>query len=567
MIPSPTDPMWGLEPLPAWVKEFRATQWEKVQEVVEAFKTHDVVFLQAPTGTGKTLLAEMTRRLLLPNGRASAAYVCSTKALQDQFAEDFPYGEVLKGRSNYLTESGPLNDYGNALPPGMPSDITCADCTYSTKTGECRWCSTRNLCPYVEAKVDAIRSPLAILNTSYFLTDANKSQGSFTGRDLTIIDECDLLEHELLNFVELNISPAALKRMDMQLPRRKTIESEWYRWVTREAIPKAEEYLATLPTPHDYSTDAKGIRRYYTTERLLEELRDLEAELPNGGWVYDPGKDEDRVVFKPVKVTRYGHRYIWPHSRKFLLMSASILSHHAMAEELGLNKPYTMIDVPGGYPKENRPVYITPIANNTLKNRDKAWPEIAEACEAVLQKHPHERILIHTVSYQFAGYLHDHLAVLFGGDRDVITYRNSDGKVGALASFLGSPGAVLVAASMDRGIDLPGDACRVQVIAKVPWPNKGDRRINARVNARGGSEWYSLQAIRTVTQMTGRGMRSHDDQVTTYIFDAQFNRLDIDVFPPWWREAISHKYPKRRLMMLARQAHRQRNQDKRGQDA
>lgn len=547
-IPSPTDDIWGPTPLPTWVRGFRPIQWEKALEVVEAFRTNDVVFLQAPTGTGKTLIAEMVRRLMYAN----AAYTCSTKALQDQFTKDFPYGEVLKGRSNYETESGALDQYGNVLGLGQESEVTCADCTYSPKSGECRWCSTRSLCPYVEAKSAARTARLAVLNTSYFLTDANKGEGAFRGRDLVILDEADLLEQELMSHCQLEITQSRMKKMGMEPPKRKTVEASWYEWVQREALPTTRDYLERLSKPWDNSTDARGIRAYYATNRLVAELEDLEATLPEGGWIYD-GYDRGNVVFKPVKVTRYGAKYLWPHGRKFLLMSASILSHHSMAEELGLTRPYALVDVPGGYPPQNRPVHVVQLADVTRANEDTAWPKLVEGIKAILTLHPEDRVLIHTVSYKLAFYLHDKLRDL-ELDRDVVTYRTSEGKQQALADYLASPGAVLVAASMDRGIDLPGDACRVQVIAKVPWPSLGDKRVNARARMKQGQEWYRLQTIRTVIQMTGRGMRSSDDHVVTYVLDRQFMKLwsQQRLFPQWWREAVSWKYPRGRLLSLAK---------------
>jgi Rad3-related DNA helicase len=120
----------------------------------------------------------------------------------------------------------------------------------------------------------------------------------------------------------------------------------------------------------------------------------------------------------------------------------------------------------------------------------------------------------------------------------------------ALDRYLSRPGSILFAQSMDRGIDLPGEACRVQVIAKIPFPSLGDRRTAARLYLPGGQDWYTVQTVRSIVQMTGRGVRSADDWATTYIFDAQFRNLwkQRSLFPAYWREAVDRGRDIRQFM-------------------
>src|SRR5262245_39152043 len=172
-----TNPKWGFMALPDWVTEFREGQEEIIDDVHERFQQGaKVVFLQAPTGVGKSLIGECVRRLTAGPG----IYTCTTKALQDQFVSDFPYGRVVKGRSNYLTLSGPLDRMGRRTTP-TKNFVSCLDCTYNRDTG-CRWCASRQGCPYIMARTQAENAELAILNTAYFLTDANKGRRRFAGR-------------------------------------------------------------------------------------------------------------------------------------------------------------------------------------------------------------------------------------------------------------------------------------------------------------------------------------------------------------------------------------------------
>lgn len=559
-IPLPADEMFGSAPWPDWVRGFRPHQWDATLQATEAFDAGiKLVLLDAGTGAGKSLIAEMIRRY--NNWRSVLS--CTTKSLQDQYVHDFPHAAVVKGRSNYWTESGKLDAWGKPAPRYQKwSDITCADCTYNAESG-CRWCGLRNLCPYVVAKTKAELADLAVVNTSLFITDSNLGRGAFTGRDLVVLDEADKLEDELLGHVEINISEARRERMGLLAPRRKTVEKTWPAWVQGEAIPCVTDYLAGLKRPNDPGTyiggpaSSKEIKEYKSTVTLLDNLRLLEQELQAGGWVYD-GYDRGDVIFRPVRVSSYGH-LLWSHGRRFLLMTATPISPELMLEEIGWEEEYEVVTIPNMFPIENRPVYPIPVADMSYKAKVNSgggtWDEMVEGVRAVLNKHPNERILVHTVSYELARHIKDGLKLnpsppTDQSNRPIITYTESRGKEDALRDYKSYPNSVLIASSMDRGVDLPGDLCTVQVIAKIPFPNMKDKRINARMFSVGGTAWYRIQAIRSLIQMCGRGMRSKDDTCVTYVLDEQFktNLWKSDhLFPKWFTDAISFRMNKRQL--------------------
>lgn len=63
--------------------------------------------------------------------------------------------------------------------------------------------------------------------------------------------------------------------------------------------------------------------------------------------------------------------------------------------------------------------------------------------------------------------------------------------------------------------------------------------------------WYAVQAIRTMVQMTGRGVRSADDWAVSYILDSQFMSniwgKRRQLLPSWWVEALDMKSDNRWL--------------------
>lgn len=505
-----------LETLPEWVKGWRPAQVDAIKKIIAAFDEVDVVVLDAPTGTGKTLIAESVRRLM----NVDALYVCNSKHLQDQFAEDYNYANVLKGRSNYTPTSA----------AGEWELATCADCSRD----KCTLCADIASCPYTLAKERALTSPLAVVNTAYALREWSGQYSSFSGRGLVIMDEADTLEKELMNYVQVEITAGRCRKYGLREPDKVTVASSWGEWFDY-AIKRLGGKRDQL---HGDSLQSTRERSYLT--RLLANLRRIAPDIEDG-WVYT-GKN-GAVSFKPVRVDAVGRGALWKHGRKFLLMSATIVSAGSLMESLG-GGTFCSINVPSSWPIENRRIKVLPAANMSRKaDADGSQSQtLARALLSIIVRHRSEHMLVHCVSYQLAQYLHGELD---GRCRalgvECSTYTGSDGKSDALARFREPGGHVLFAPSMDRGVDLPDDLCRVIVIAKMPYPYLGDRQVSARMHSKGGQVWYNIQTVRSVIQMTGRGVRHKDDWCVSYVLDSQFEALwgrARSLFPQWWTEAL-----------------------------
>ena len=201
---------------------------------------------------------------------------------------------------------------------------------------------------------------------------------------------------------------------------------------------------------------------------------------------------------------------------------------------------WTALSLPSTFPVTRRPIYLYPTAIMNRKNRDETYPIIAEAVRKIIERED-GKILVHSVSYDLTKSLVDTLGN--GGNlRPIFHYSNTAQKPTAISNFLNSSGAVLIAPSLDRGIDLPRTNCRAIVVVKLPFPNLGTKQISARLHRKGGQLWYSVKTVRSLVQMTGRGMRSEDDYCNSYILDKQFITLlwkrNKHLLPNWWREAL-----------------------------
>src|SRR5271154_839826 len=160
-----------------------------------------------------------------------------------------------------------------------------------------------------------------------------------------------------------------------------------------------------------------------------------------------------------------------------------------------LTHSWAGISVPSTFDPARRPIYVHPVVAMTRKTEDDARPLIAQAIEKVIARHPSDKILIHTVSYALNKYIENHLRQTDGLFR-VVTYNATTEKQRAIDRYLSVPGSVFLAPSLDRGIDLPGDDCRVIIVCKVPFPSLGDKQVSARMHSKGGQSWYAVRTIR-----------------------------------------------------------------------
>jgi Rad3-related DNA helicase len=511
----------------------RDHQITALEEIEEAFDGGArVVFVDAPTGSGKTVIGEATRQML----DARALYVCSDKGLQDQFVEDFTYAKVLKGRANYETE--------------LRKDRTAEDCTASGPQSKCMFCSSRPRCPYQVARTEAAGADIAVLNTAYLLAAANGNKSPFSGWDLAILDEADVLEGALSGYVSFGAGDRVIATVGMKPPIKGARKPTLVKWLrefdeaTRGYVNGNIERLGAkeIKRLRALAGEAKVVANEIEAEIALEQADDEES----GRWIRDyDGMGERGLLLKPVMVSRYGSRYLWRHAKRFLVMSATIISSDAMAEDLGLVLDYETVTVPMTFPVENRPVVFAPVADVTYKNQDEAIQRLAHAIAKIADAHPNDRILVHCVSFKLAHALMELVDYqLRPLTRKLVTHAGKGKGMSrdeALREYRRVPAAVLFSAGMERGVDLKGDDCRVQIIAKMPFEPLGDKVTSARLHLPGGQTWYAIQNVRKLVQMTGRAVRSADDYAETWILDGQFGRVwnrDRALFPEWWREAV-----------------------------
>ena len=114
--------------------------------------------------------------------------------------------------------------------------------------------------------------------------------------------------------------------------------------------------------------------------------------------------------------------------------------------------------------------------------------------------------------------------------------------ISALASV---DDAVIVAPAMHEGYDFRDSMARFQIIAKVPWPDLGDKIVSERANR--DDQYYGWLTCLKLIQSYGRIVRSQDDWGYTYIVDSGFSFFfsrHSKMIPKWVKDAISRYAPR-----------------------
>lgn len=514
---------------------FRKFQREAIQFAVESQKK--IVVIEAATGSGKSLLG-MTSLA----ASAGGAYLVHSKVLQNQITADFPEAESLFGRANYPCIAAEEDN----------QELTCGDC-FHTKLNPCKY--KKHECVYDVRKEEVLSSRFKILNYDYYLSEINYV-GRFSGDRVVVIDEADSLENTLINFTTLVFTKYALARigmadwasgLKMTSKFKDDLVSSWKEFGEEAAVrvdrivKKINHEIESFGS--NIGSDQLRIIKEQTKIIRLQERIKLFLDNVDDTWILD--NQDDRLIFRPLWMTpNMAEKYLWRHASKFILMSASFYPRNILAKCLGLDMDdIDYFNVPSQFPIANRPVYIHPAANLTSKTIDTEFPKLLTAIREIVQLRPNVKGICHAVSYSLAHKIVDEMK-----DPRFITHNSSD-RQDVLNKFIESKEPlILVSPSLERGVSLEEDKCRLVIIAKAPYLYLGDKIVSARLytTKQIGNEWYKATMLLTVLQMAGRGVRSNVDYAETFILDEQVRNTITShpgFLPDWWLDALEFRLP------------------------
>jgi Rad3-related DNA helicase len=516
----------GLTPqdfgMPTKFRTFRQEQLATIFKISssEMFITE----LDAPTGVGKSLTAACAQAMSgLP-----AVISMQTKSLQDQYAADFPDAAILKGRVNY-----PCNLVKDNFP-----EVTAADCIHNTDT-PCKHKMIHS-CLYETAKANALAAPLTIVNQAYLLTELNHVGRFERAKTFHILDECDTIEDALMSFIEFRITQRMIDSMNLGEPQYKTKFESWIEWAVPVLIKLQEEYAKT---DVEVQRGSRWRTIDYKALKYRNRLKDMVSKLSffvnnvDDSWVWYP--EQTQWTFKPVWVSKYAENVLWKYFPKNLGMSATILDPKQFNRNVGLTeKTYDYIKLPCPFAPENRKIIYKPVTEVTYENKAESYPLLARDIEKILAGFPH-KVLIQTTNNELAKYLIENVK---SGTHGNIGH-NTANRSTVMEKFKHSKdNLALFSPSFVRGTDLPDDACRGIIFAKLPFPSLADPQVKKRLyGSRDGQRWYAYKTAQALQQGTGRATRNMQDWSVSWILDAQFGKFAMNnrgLLADWWLEAL-----------------------------
>ncbi len=532
--------------LPPRFDRWRPGQRDTVQKVLKEFgkgKKHAI--LDAPTGSGKSLIAYTVGIELVRMGYGPVYYAVATKQLQDQYARTFPAMAVVKGRANHRCVVAPQD--------------TADECRAERALGSSRDCGSYSVCPYFAARDAAMKAQHVVVNYPYLLTGV--LPGRWPDPGLLVADEAHAIEDALTGHVGIEFT--AKRIADLRLdgnPVQMPYGSAWPHGlgVIAQAV-EADIDLLRATLREDGLNPRPGVAKEISRqESFLGRIRGALRHARSMRWLVTA--DDTRFRADPVRVAPFAAEVLWRRPRNVLLMSATIGDPQMLADRLGIQPDtFASVSMPSHFDPVRRPFVSLPAGRMTRDHEKLAWSGVAAELKRIVRAHNAEKGVVHAVSYDRARRAREAIAPL---GIPIFEHEGRD-RTAVLNAFRSArPPAVLISPSFEEGVDLPHDECRFQVMLKVPFPGLGDPLVGAR--KRDDPAWYAWRTAARLVQTYGRGMRAEDDACTTYILDStytEFRTRASSYLPTWFtdaevRDARIVRIPQRRLASLDQWASR-----------
>lgn len=460
--------------------------------------------LEAPTGIGKSPMA-----LCLGEMMDSSLTVVNTAtiSLQNQYERDFPDICKLVGRNNFPCLKAPVS----------AAEAPCiADPSIFCESG------------YHAQEIRARRARTIVTNYALYLSDLMYGRRWHERRPgLLVCDE----GHRLLDF----LSSAETVRLDTKLANK----------------------VGLSCSPLDTLAAAKG-----WVEKYGQRIHDRAYVLMASGspWSRDwvtLMRQAEGIASAPSNLvaTRTGEIFeatpVWPKAAArmllasadhILVMSATLWGGQFFADLLGFDQEYQYHSAPSPFDSWRWPVYYHPVAALNKKVGAAAWNKISEACHGYMHDRPGDRGIIHVASNLQCELAGREILRCDACRGRLVLLRRGGKRSESIERYRANPAAWIIHPSLGEGESFDDEQCRIQLIAKIKFPDLGDPLVSMRASSSTlGQKYYFGSTAAYTAQTVGRGMRSTDDFCETFILDGSFATLydrNRSAFPSWFHRQL-----------------------------
>lgn len=471
--------------------EPREVQRNALLELEASWNKADVLVVNLPVASGKSAIA-----MTLAKWTGEASIITPSKLLVDQYQEEYPKIQVLRAKADYWCDTleVPMDKRpsGKNKPKTCPTSIDCPGCQHYRK--------------------DLARArfyPHLLSNYWIYL-----AHGLY--RSTLVIDEA----HQMISMLQ-QMSSKKLWQHKYRYPTSIETRQDMVRWVNSETNGWNK---ALDPTYKKFRLELLSKRPRFLFKTGVEKYH---------------GEERDCIKMTPLDISNEPP-IMWPSKVKKMVLLSATLSRKDI-EQLGLaDKKIIYIEADSPITADRRPVLVPEEATSmAYAQQTENVPKLVAYILNRADGHPDEKGLVHA-TYGLATKIRQYLAEKgYTGDRFI--FHDKENKAEKYQEFRNTTEPkILIASGMYEGIDLPYDAGRWQIIAKVPYPSLADPAI--KYMAELDREWYAWETIKTVLQACGRICRTPEDYGITYVFDKSFERLYYQNkdwgFPLWMQNSI-----------------------------
>lgn len=504
----------------------RKEQKYVLNKIYNNYDDYDYFVIEAPTGTGKSAIAKT-----LIDFVNKSVILTSTKYLQEQYEKEFKGLLSVKGQSNYKCMVNP--------------ELTC-------DRGPCKFnfdikqeCLFHNKCIYYNKIKQIENIDNFVTSYSFFLSNYSdklissnfKNSKSFKKFDLMILDECHLLENNLISNVGFKINISKLNEKYDILKNIKFSDLITLTAPLQEGYKNNEKFLKTIFNvlkdkiiEYEHIKDKISVTSSEPDDIIMlqnivnnvEQLIKLKSKIYNlffnkdiDNWVIEPA--ENTLYLQPINIEHYFLKKINQFSKKFVFLSATIVDMDGFINDLGIDSSKTLkIRVPSTFDYRKSPIVSYPSGNMNYKNIEQSIPKIVNNIKEILNNHKGEKGIIHTNNYKITKQIID----LVNSSRLIYINDNINNEQLLKYHLETKKDTVIISPSLYTGVDLKDDLSRFQIIVKLPFLSLGDRRVNKKSKV--NKQWYITEMFRTFIQMCGRSTRHKNDSSVTYVLDDSF---------------------------------------------
>ena len=541
-----------------------------INNVVHKVKTH---VCEAPTGTGKSLIACIAAGVLADYHNVGTYILCSDTSLFKQYENDIKrlnldFGCVC-GKDNYYCQKNGLQFSNSQC---QNANVSITKLVKGDFIGDSKFAMCSQNCKYINALVKGHRAKVTVLTYQLWLSTGSNDYDDYQYTDyrwkkrgLVICDEA----HKLPEIVQNMFSPridmdetAGIDGMiryaslnDIDTPNRKhfedvfklmklTMEKDYSSEAQRSkdmfiCLKRYKKFYDDLSVAYDDLEEKleKNQRRkgidlnafmkagtIFSQEHLvLGEYIDLIEELGTV-WSIPSKLNEHTIVYNCSKEAQMVDTFFHKRTDCEFLMSATIgnLDNFRTMIASDDDESFSASEADNGFDFSRSPIFYNDNLHRlSYREKEKNLPKVMEQIEEICRSYNGIHGIIQTGSYEFAKYVVDNASP--GLRSRLLMYNNTSEKKQAINNFESFHGKILIGPSLLEGLNFADDLCRFIIVMKVPYASLADRLVKSKMQVY--PNWYINDVINKMVQGLGRGVRSKDDWCESYILDGCWNDI------------------------------------------